>query len=154
VSNDIPIRNAENYADLTAHDALAAVAKEEDAQAVREPAPRLPGRKRLVVYVCSAFRGDTERNTRLAHRYCRFVINRNAVPIAVHLHYPQFLDDNVRRERCIGLSCGIAILKRCDALWVFGDRITSGMKAEIQAAQRLGIPIRRFNSICKEVQTV
>jgi hypothetical protein len=140
-------RNGEHYPDPTAADAIAAAAKEESA-------PRLPSRKRLLVYVCSAFRGEIERNTRLARRYCRFVISRNAVPIAVHLHYPQFLDDNVRRERSIGLSCGIAVLKRCDSLWCFGPRVTEGMKAEIQAAERLGIPIRRFNSLCKEVQTV
>jgi hypothetical protein len=131
------LRNAEHYPDPTAATAIAAVAK-------AESPPLQRGRKRLLVYVCSPYRGDTEYNARRARSYCRFAISRNATPIAPHLHFTQFLDDNVNRERRIGISCGIEVLKRCDQLWCFGAVISEGMKAEIQAAQRLGIPIRRF----------
>ncbi len=151
MNNDIPRHNSEHYSDLTAHDALVAVAQDDKAA---QDAPRPPGRVRPLVYICSPFRGAPESNSRRARSYCRFAISKNVVPVAVHLLYPQFLNDDVRRERSIGLSCGITVLRRCDALWVFSDRITVGMKAEIEAAERLGIPIRRFNSKCKEVQPV
>jgi hypothetical protein len=142
---DDPRRNPEHYPDPTAADAIAAVAKEEDK-------PRLRGRKRPLVYICSPYRGNVAYNVRRAQSYCRFAISRNAVPFAPHLHYTQFLDDNVNRERKIGISCGVAMLSRCDQIWVFGDKISAGMKAEIQAAERFGIPVRRFNSMCKEIQ--
>ena len=151
MSNDIPRRNVENYSDLTAHDALAAVTKEEAAKEERAASPR-PGRK--LVYICSPYRGETEHNARLASRYCRFAISRNVVPVAVHLLYTQFLDDTVRRERNIGLSCGITVLRRCDALWYFGEYASEGMRSEIEAAKRLGIPVHHFNSKCREVQPV
>ncbi len=151
MSNDIPRHNGEHYRDETAHDALAAVAKEEAAKAERAASPR-PGRK--LIFVCSPFRGETEYNIRCARSYCRFVIFRNHVPIAPHLVYPQFLDDTVRRERSIGLSCSATVLRHCDEVWAFGLKSSSGMKAEIEAAKRLGIPVRHFNSKCKEVQPV
>jgi hypothetical protein len=88
---------------------------------------------------------------RRAESYCRFAISRDATPFAPHLLYTRFLDDNVNRERSIGISCGVEVLKRCDQLWCFGDVISEGMKGEIQAAVRLGIPIRRFNTKCKEL---
>jgi hypothetical protein len=103
------------------------------------------------VYICSPYRGDVQHNIRLAERYCLFAISRDATPFAPHLHYTRFLDDNVNRERRIGISCGVEVLKRCDQLWCFGDVISEGMKAEIQAAVRLGIPIKRFNTKCKEL---
>jgi len=34
------------------------------------------------------------------------------------------------------------MLEKCDELWVCGGRISSGMKAEIELAKQLGIPIR------------
>jgi hypothetical protein len=146
MNSDIPRHNQEHYCDETAHDALAAVAAAKADLSHR--------RKRLLVFICSPYSGNIEYNIRRARSYCRFAISRNCVPIAVHLHYTQFLDDAVRRERNIGLSCGVTVLRRCDQLWIFGDRITEGMKGEIEAAKRFGIPIRRFNSICKEVNPV
>ncbi len=136
---DNPRRNHEHYSDETAHDALAAVAQDE------KTPPRPPGKVRPLVYICSPYRGDTEYNTRRAQSYCRFAINKKVVPIAPHLHYTQFLDDAVNKERNIGISCGIELLRRCDQLWVFGVRITAGMKAEIDMAKKLGVPIRNFN---------
>ncbi len=152
--HDDPRRNPEHYKDLTAYDALTAVEQEEKAASAEQEPPRPSGRVRPLVYICSPYRGATESNIRRARSYCRFAISRNAVPIAPHLLYTQFLDDSVRKERNIGISCGVAILYRCDQLWVFGGRVSAGMKAEIQEAERRGIPIRRFNNICREVQKV
>jgi 3-dehydroquinate synthetase len=87
---------------------------------------------------------------RRARSFCRFAISRNAVPFAPHLHYTQFLDDDIRKERNVGISCGVAVLSRCDQMWVFGERITAGMMSEIQAAKRLGVQIRYFDSRCRE----
>ncbi len=143
--HDNPHRNPEHYRDETAHDALASVALEEKAaQAGQDESPHPPVKARPLVYICSPYRGATESNARRARNYCRFAIGKRAVPFAPHLLYTQFLDDTVRKERNIGISCGITVLRRCNEMWVFGDHITAGMKAEINMAQELGIPIRRF----------
>ncbi len=65
-------------------------------------------------------------------------------PVAVHLLYPQFLDDSNPHERAAGLSMGHRVLAACDELWVCGNRISSGMATEIEAAKKLGIPIQKI----------
>ena len=39
---------------------------------------------------------------------------------------------------------GLAMLFRCDELWVFGPHISSGMQTEIAEAERMRIPVRRM----------
>lgn len=81
---------------------------------------------------------------RLQKKACRYAIHQGHTPIAVHLLYPQMLDDNNPEERETGLQLGHRILEVCDELWCCGSRISSGMAREITEAQRLGIPIRQI----------
>jgi hypothetical protein len=39
----------------------------------------------------------------------------------------------------------------CKAVWVFGERISEGMKLEIETAKDRNIPIKYFDSDCREV---
>jgi hypothetical protein len=55
------------------------------------------------------------------------------IPIAPHVYFTQFLDENSEEERTLGISMGIELLKMCDELRVCGDKITEGMKMEIEA---------------------
>ena len=133
-------RNSEGYIDLTAGIALANVAKEEKSKAY------LP-----LVYIASPFAGDTERNTERARGYCRFAVSRGSIPLAPHLHYPQFMDDGDKGQRELGLRFALILLGKCDELWAFGDRISDGMAREIAKAKRRGLPVRYFNNKCEEV---
>ena len=74
-------------------------------------------------------------------------IQQGQTPIAVHLLYPQILDDLNPTERELGLELGLNILRHCTAAWVCGTRISHGMEREIQAAQQLNIPIRYVEEI-------
>jgi hypothetical protein len=88
-----------------------------------------------IVFVCSPYRGDVERNAAYARRAVRSCLLRGEVPIAPHLMYPGALDDGVKDEREIALSACVDLLRRCDALVVFGDfGVSSGMDREIAAA--------------------
>jgi hypothetical protein len=71
-----------------------------------------------LIYICSPYRGDTESNAAKARGYCRFACRHEVVPIAPHLIYPQFLDDDIPEEREEGICLGMELLKRCDELWV------------------------------------
>ena len=55
-------------------------------------------RYKLLVYVASPFAGDVEKNVMNARRYCRFVAESGAVPLAPHLLLPQFMSEAT--ERC------------------------------------------------------
>ena len=131
-------KNTEGYADPTAYEALTAVAKSEK--------PYKP-----LVYIASPYAGDTETNVRRAQGYCRFAVTKNCIPIAPHLHYPQFMDDSDKEQRELGLFFALVLLGKCDELWIFGDRVSNGMSQEIKKAEKRGIPIRRFNFKREEV---
>lgn len=134
-------KNAEGYADPTAFGAFCAIEKEEKALRAFRP----------IVYICSPYAGDVERNTAAARRYSRFAVEAGYIPIAPHLLFPQFLDDNKPKERGLGLFFGNAILSKCAEMWVFGDWISEGMEAEIKRATWKGHRIRYFSETCEEV---
>lgn len=134
-------KNAESYADPTAFGAFCAIEKEEKALRAFRP----------IVYICSPYAGDVERNTAAARRYSRFAVEAGYIPITPHLLFPQFLDDNKPKERELGLFFGNAILSKCAEMWVFGDRISEGMEAEIKRATWKGHRIRYFSETCEEV---
>lgn len=97
-----------------------------------------------LIYIASPYAGDIEANTVFAKKACRYAIRQGYTPIAVHLLYPQMLDDSDPAERETGLRLGHRVLEVCDELWCCGDRISSGMAREIEEAQKLGIPIRQI----------
>ena len=133
--------NAERYHDPTAHAALSAIEKEERALRAFRP----------IVYICSPYSGDVENNTTAARRYSRFAVEQGYIPIAPHLLFPQFLNDDSYRERQLGLFFGNAIMSKCSEVWVFGDKITSGMEEEIQRARWKNYRLRYFTNDCEEV---
>ena len=102
------------------------------------------------VYVCSPLRGDIETNVRRAHGYCRFVIQQGALPLAPHAIFTTFLDDTIPQERQLGMALGLELMERVDELWVFGKRITEGMRSEIEVAGERNIPIRYFDERCEK----
>lgn len=132
--------NAEGYPDPTAAEALENVMREEKGKS-----------KQILVYVCSPYSGNIEFNTSRARGYSLFVVSKGHIPLAPHLLYPQFLDEEDREQRELGLSYALVLLRKCDAIWVFGRKITDGMARELKKAKKYGIPIRYFNERCEEV---
>lgn len=104
-----------------------------------------------MIFVCSPYRGDIEGNIARAHRYCRFVARSEAVPMAPHTIFTQWLDDNDKEEREAGIYLGLEVLSRCDEVWVFGRHITEGMSKEITTAYSLQKPILYFNEKCEMI---
>lgn len=99
--------------------------------------------KQKLVYVCSPLRGNIEKNIARAKDYCRSVIIAGYVPLAPHVAL-NVLDDNKPSERQTALALGQELLQRCDELWVFGNVVSMGMAAEIDLAQRINIPVKKF----------
>ena len=127
------------YSDPTSDAAVGNLRREE-----RHRSKKKPTWKR--VYICSPYAGNVKENVRRAKAYCRFAVGKGFDPFAAHLFYTRFLRDSVPEERQAGMKLGLARINECWELWVFGDTVSSGMRAEIEYAQRLGKPIRYFTT--------
>lgn len=129
--------NSEGYFDPTTYEALTNVEREEKA-----------ARYRPLVYICSPFSGDISDNINKAKKYSRFAVDQKAIPLAPHLLFPQFMDEDTERELAVFMD--MVLLGRCKEVWVFGSHISEGMAAEIEKAKRKQIKIRYFTEDCKE----
>ena len=104
------------------------------------------------VFICSPYAGDIEINTIKAKEYCRWAKKVKGVnPFAPHLYYPLFLEECIEEEREEGIQAGLDMLRDCDELWRFGFYHSIGMAREMELAEELGIPIRRFDENFKEI---
>jgi hypothetical protein len=99
-----------------------------------------------LVYICSPYVGDIEKNIRFAKAACHYAMEQGCAPVAVHLLYPQFLNDAVPTEREAGIRMGLRVLASCEELWICGEHISHGMSCEIAEAKRLGIPIQNISN--------
>lgn len=134
--------NSEGYPDPTAYGALSAIEQEEK-KAARA------ARYRPLVYICSPFSSDVPGNTQKAIRYSRFAVDSHAIPIAPHLLFPLFMDEETERD--LAMFMDMVILGRCEELWVFGGTVSAGMKAKIDKAKRKNMTVRYFTDDLKEV---
>ena len=125
-------KNHEGYADPTAYAALTKVF-----------------RKNRFTYICSPYRDNLRVNVMRARQYCKFAVIKGRIPIAPHLYFPQFMSEERERERVMQMN--FELLKLCGEVWVFGDKITEGMEAEIAHAGRLRKKIRYFTTKFEEV---
>jgi len=106
------------------------------------------------VFICSPYRGDINENIRKAKYYAAITAHCDAIPIVPHLYFPQFLDDKNPNERMLGICLGIELMKICDELWLFGNKITDGMKFELDKAREIMLPIRLYDSEMKRIETI
>lgn len=100
-----------------------------------------------LVYIASPYADDIEYNTRKAIEYCRYAVQRGVIPLAPHLLFPRFLSELNPEEREMGIRMGLTFIAKCSELWVFGERITTGMRREITEAERLDIPVKYISEL-------
>lgn len=135
-------KNSEGYADPTAGSAISRIMREYR----QKQKQRYADKNRKKIYVASRYAGDVDANVAAAIGYCRRVIDEGHMPIASHLLYPQILNDNNPKERELGLMFGLALLRDCDEMWVFGSE-SPGVEWEIEEAKRLKMRIRYFDEV-------
>ena len=131
----VSMYNSEGYKDPVVYEALTRVEAE-------ERAARAAAAYRPLVYICSPYAGDIEKNTYRARAFSRFAVEKKYIPIAPHLLCPQYLNEET--ERWLGLKMGIVFMGKCEEIWVFGDVVSDGMAAEIDKAKRMRKKIRYF----------
>ncbi len=105
--------------------------------------------RRAIIYVAGAFRAQTawqvEQNIRRAEAWALHIWKSGkAVPICPH-SMNRFFEGEAREE--VWLTGDIALMLRCDAVLVVqGSDESTGTQAEIEIAERAGLPVfRAFN---------
>ena len=100
-----------------------------------------------LVFVCSPLKAYNSfsmiDNIERAKQYSRKVVLSGDIPITPHIYFTQFLDDNLKNERKLGMECGIELLKKCDCLnlYILNGYISNGMGKEVCIAEQYNIPI-------------
>ena len=90
-------------------------------------------------YICSPYRGDTERNAKYAAALTRAAIVKGYTPITPHLYITQALDDRNPEERALGMEAGLHLLEPCECIMIGGRYgISEGMRYEIEWAHKMG----------------
>lgn len=141
--------NSEGYYDPTTYEALKNIEKEERKMAGLYK----PDEFRPLVYICSPYRGDPEKNTEKARKYSRFAVESKAIPMTPHLLYPQFMDDSNPEERYLATHIiNYVLIGKCQEVWVFGEDISEGMGREIALAEKRRMKIRYFTETMEEAK--
>ena len=129
--------NSERYYSPTEYEAFTRIEREER-DAARAAAFR------PIVYICSPYsHGCINTNIEKARKYSRF-------PITPHIYFTQFMDDTISEEHETAVFMNFVLMSKCVELWVFGDTISAGMKAEIERAERKHMKIRYFTEELEE----
>jgi len=105
-----------------------------------------------IVYIAHPIGGDVENNIKKVVAICREVnlTEPNIIPFVPYLSDLYALNDEIPVERERGLSNGLFMLKKgfIDEIWLYGDRISNGMRAEINICLEVGIKV-----VCKTAGT-
>ncbi len=97
------------------------------------------------VYICAPLGGDVKGNLEKAKRYTEYALRCGVAPVTPHF-YALCLDDHDPKEREIGRKAGMSLLWFCDEVWIFGDEVTDGMKAEIDFCRSLNLKTRKIRN--------
>ena len=136
--------NSDGYFSPTEYEALRRVEWEE--RAAEKSAAFHP-----IVYICSPYsHGCINTNIENARKYSRFAVDKHYLPITPHIYFTQFMDDTISEERETAVFMNYLLMSKCVELWVFGDTISAGMKAEIERAERKHMKIRYFTEELEE----
>ena len=120
--------NAEGYYDPTAYEALSRIERKER-----------KANYRPLVYICSPYSGNVDFNVTNARIYCKYAVDHKCIPIAPHLLFPQFMNDEEPTDRELAMFMNMVLLSKCEELWVFGNTISQGMGQEIEKAEKRSV---------------
>lgn len=95
---------------------------------------------RPLLYVCAPFRTRTLEEARATHAAIARALELGWAPVFGPLLLRDFLSDANPNERAAAIECDLAILRACNAVLVVGDRVTEGMRHELEAWRKMEAP--------------
>lgn len=99
--------NSEGYFSPTEYEALTKIEK-------NERTAKIAANYRPMVYICSPYSGNTEKNTENARKYSRFAVDCHYLPITPHIYFTQFMNDNIPEERDIAIFMNWVLMSKCE----------------------------------------
>ncbi len=95
------------------------------------------------VFIGHPISGDVRANVAKVLKICTEVHTKDITPVAPYLISLQYLNDEIVEDRELGMEANHECFRRryVDELWLFGEKISSGMRKEILLAREMGIPI-------------
>ena len=109
--------------------------------AFRERAPERVHNGPKLVYICAPLRGEVAKNIEFARQKAQEVFRAGDVPVCPHLMFPPFADPGDPAQDQAARDMGLRLVEVCQQVNVYGPNWTEGMWAEIQHAEKLGIPV-------------
>lgn len=98
-----------------------------------------------IVYIAHPVAGDISHNLSEIKRLVRMIYMNvpDVVPIAPYVTLLVDREDNIE-NRSIGMNINREILESgiVNELWLYGGRISGGMKREIEICRKAGIPVK------------
>ncbi|HRH33190.1 MAG TPA: hypothetical protein PK720_03585 [bacterium] len=100
-------------------------------------------KKIKIVYIAHPISGAVEDNIEKVKEICKKYLDFRIFPYAPYLASLLYLDNESFRDLSLGMAINKLFFQRrfIDELWLFGDRISSGMEQEIEWAFEYNIPI-------------
>jgi hypothetical protein len=98
-------------------------------------------RKRIAIE--SPYAGNIEQNVAFAKNVCRYVTHDGKSPYAMHLMFPQFLNESKQEERELGIECGLSWVDAAEEVWFcLSDHpsISGGMRIALDHLLELKAP--------------
>lgn len=109
-----------------------------------------------VAYIAHPVSGDVKGNIAKIIAIVREInlTEPDVIPFVPYLADLYALDDNNPAERQRGIKNDIALLKRgfIDELRLYGNRISNGMRAEIDLAEEMDIPVLGMSLAMEKIQ--
>jgi len=98
-----------------------------------------------IVYIAHPISGDIQNNLKKIIQIIREIntTQKDVVPFAHYWVDCHALNDDIPEERQRGIDNDMELFRRkfIDELWLYGDRISNGMIAEIGICEQLNIPV-------------
>lgn len=87
--------------------------------------------------------GDVAANLERAKRWVRWIeeSHPDVAVVASWITECEIWDDDNQEHRDAGLARDLAVLARCDEVWLVGPAISRGMRIEADRARARGIPV-------------
>lgn len=96
-----------------------------------------------IVFVGHPVSGNIQENIKKILDICKQIHNKQVIPCVPYLVSLQYLNDEIIEDRELGIEANLECFHRgyIDELWLFGDRVSRGMKQEVELALSLNIPV-------------
>jgi hypothetical protein len=104
-----------------------------------------------VAFMAHPVSGDVRENLKKARAWMRWIEDGNNVVVCANwILECEIWDDADPEQREAGMRRGLAVIERCDEIWLVGPRISEGMRLELEHARKRGLAVVDLTGECND----